>query len=86
MHKSHAQVGTGSERSKIKPGKRKKQVKVWFPVTPEITLQMKKAWGKGSGSKDVVMLWAAASLCFFGFLCSREICVPSDHSYDEGRI
>ena len=30
------------------------------------------------------MLWAAASLCFFGFLRSGEICVPSHHSYDEG--
>ena len=30
------------------------------------------------------MLWAAASLCFFGFLWAGEICVPSDNSYDEG--
>ena len=30
------------------------------------------------------MLWAAASLCFFGFLRSGEITVPSDSAYDEG--
>ena len=69
---------------KSSQAKEKKQVKVRLPVTPEILLQMKKAWGKESGGRDVVMLWAAASLCFFGFLRSGEVCVPSDHSYDEG--
>jgi len=34
-------------------------------------------------SEDAVMLWAAA-LCFFGFLRSREIMVPSDSAYGEG--
>ena len=28
------------------------------------------------------MLWAAMSLCFFGFLCLREVVVPSDASFD----
>jgi len=74
------QVLKGVKSSQAKEEK----VKARLPVTPEILLQMKKAWGKESGSRDVVMLWAAASLCSFGFLCSREICVPSDHSYDEG--
>ena len=30
------------------------------------------------------MLWAAVSLCFFGFLRSGEITVPDDSAYDEG--
>ncbi len=30
------------------------------------------------------MLWAAASLCFFGFFRSGEITVPSETTYDEG--
>ena len=30
------------------------------------------------------MLWAAALLCFFGFLRSGEITVPSDSTFDEG--
>ena len=30
------------------------------------------------------MLWAAATLCFFGFLRSGEITVPSETVFDEG--
>jgi len=30
------------------------------------------------------MLWAACTLCFFGFLRSGEISVPSDNCYDPG--
>lgn len=33
---------------------------------------------------DGNMLWAAAALCFFGFLHSGEITIPSDSSFDEG--
>ena len=31
------------------------------------------------------MLWAAASLCFFGFLRSGEITIPSDKAFKETR-
>ena len=30
------------------------------------------------------MLWAASTLCFFGFLQSGEITVPTESSFDEG--
>lgn len=30
-----------------------------------------------------MMLWAAALLCFFGFMRSGELTIPSDSSYDE---
>ena len=30
------------------------------------------------------MLWAAATLCFFGFLRSGEITIPSDSAFDKG--
>lgn len=29
------------------------------------------------------MLWAVMSLCFFGFLRSGEVVLPSDSSYDQ---
>ena len=29
------------------------------------------------------MLWAAATLCFFGFLRSGEITIPTDSSFDD---
>ena len=33
-------------------------------------------------TQDHVMLWAAVTLCFFGFLRSGEVTVPSDSSCD----
>ena len=30
------------------------------------------------------MVWAAMNLCFFVFLCSREICCSSTSQYDQG--
>ena len=30
------------------------------------------------------MLWVAASLCFFGFLRSREVFIPAEKAFDEG--
>ena len=32
--------------------------------------------------RDAMMLWAAACLCFFGFLRSREIVCPTESSFD----
>ena len=51
-----------------------------LPITLELLRKMKQLWG--SGSWDHAMLWAAASLCFFGFFRSGEITVPSRASFD----
>ena len=55
-------------------------------ITPELLLKMRQVWmrGNGSGSWDNIMLWAASLLCFFGFLRSGEITVPTDAGFDEG--
>lgn len=58
--------------------------KARLPITPELLRKMKQSWGGGRGSRDNVMLWAAVSLCFFGFLRSGEITVATDNAYDEG--
>lgn len=55
-----------------------------LPITPELLLLMKQSWKQAGVNWDSVMLWAAASLCFFGFLRSGEITVPSDSSFDQG--
>ena len=55
-----------------------------LPITPELLLKMKQVWRKRGNNWDNVMLWAASSLCFFGFLRSGEITVPSESAFDEG--
>lgn len=52
-----------------------------LPIMIDLLHKLKKVWSK---TVSGTMLWAAASTCFFGFLRSGEITVPSDHSYDEG--
>lgn len=56
---------------------------VRLPITPELLLKLKGSWSKEQGH-DSIMLWAAVTLCFFGFLRSGEITVPSDSGFDEG--
>lgn len=55
-----------------------------LPITPELLLIMKQSWKQMAAKWNSIMLWAAAALCFFGFLRSGEITVPSDSSFDEG--
>ena len=51
-----------------------------LPITPELLRKMKLSWG--TGNWDHIMLWASATLCFFGFFRSGEITVPSQSSFD----
>ena len=39
--------------------------------------------GEGSaGSQNNMMLWAACTMCFFGFLRSGEIVAPTAYNFD----
>ena len=51
-----------------------------LPITPELLRKMKLSWG--TGNWDHIMLWASATLCFFGFFRSGEITVSSQSSFD----
>ena len=55
----------------------------WLPITPTILRKIKDVW-LSNPSLDNIMLWAAASLCFFGFLRARETTVPSETAFDQG--
>ena len=53
-----------------------------LPITPHIIRAMGAVWEGNGATQDHVMLWAAVTLCFFGFLRSGEVTVPSDSSFD----
>ena len=53
-----------------------------LPITPEIMRGMKQVWQRHPNPKDAAMLWAASTMCFFGFLRSGEVVVPGGSRFD----
>lgn len=63
------------------------RVKQRLPITPDILRKLKGSWEKDCHNSDFIMLWAASCTCFFGFLRSGEVTVPSMSEYDpEGHL
>ena len=58
-----------------------------LPITPDILRKLRESWERDSHNHDNIMLWAACCTCFFGFLRSGEVTVPSMREYDpEGHL
>ena len=53
-----------------------------LPITPTILRQLKKSWEASASDGDTIMMWAAATTCFFGFLRVGEMTAPSHQAYD----
>ena len=70
----------------IKGGKRlsKSKKHTHLPITPEILLRLKNYWSTSTElrGRDTKMLWGTCCLCFFGFLRSGEVVLPTESSYD----
>ena len=53
-----------------------------LPITPQILRKLKQVWEKDAITADILMIWAACTLAFFGFLRIGEMTVPSKNSFD----
>ena len=76
-HGFHAEAGAGMKKEQA--GRPKK---VRLPITPSILRQIRQRWERQGTEWDQIILWAAVCLCFFGFLRSGEVVVPSDTGFD----
>ncbi len=54
-----------------------------LPITPGILRKLREVWEQQPHNPDHIMLWAACTTCFFGFLRSGEITTPPNQ-FDPG--
>ena len=59
--------------------------KVRLPITTAILTNIKKHWTPQQTDPDIIMLWAAVAVCFFGFFRAGEITIPTLSSIDSSR-
>ena len=53
-----------------------------YPITLQLLAQMHHFWCIKRSDRDSAMLWAAAAMCFFGFLKTGEVVAPPGASFD----
>ena len=67
---------------KVRQGKEGRKPRKKLPITPVILRQVRAHWEAKREDPEIIMLWAACVVCFFGFMWSGEIAIPSQTSYD----
>ncbi len=75
-HGGYAETRVGDQRDKTTSGKNRS----CSTNNLKLLEKLRTMW-QGTG-RDGRMLWAVASLRFFGFLRSGEITIPTDSAYD----
>ncbi len=73
------QVVRGVQRWRSEQGRRQRQRK---PMTVEVLEVLRTSWSVTPGGIDAKMLWAAATLAFFGFMRSGELTIPSTRGFN----
>ena len=53
-----------------------------LPITPDILGKLRLIWEKTPHDYNSIMLWAACTTCFFGFLKSGEITAHTTRTFD----
>ena len=56
-----------------------------LPITASVLQQMAAVLACRPPSHNNAMVWAACSLCFFGFFRSGEIIIPSQTTFDRSQ-
>ena len=79
------QIGSMPQLEYVLKGLKRKvagrQQRVRLPITPGILRKLKRVWAQMPDRFSAAMLWAASTLCFFGFLRLGEAVVPAS-GYD----
>jgi len=58
---------------------------VRLSITPTILCNLKEHWSPQWTNRDIIMIWAAATHCFFGFFHSGEITVPTENGFEHSK-
>ena len=67
---------------KVSQGKEGRATRRKLPITPKILRPMRAQWNATGFKYEETMLWAAATVCFFGFMRAGELTTPDKGSFD----
>ena len=63
----------------------KQAAKIRLPITPVILMRLKEHWTPRKSEPDIVMLWAAKVLYFFGFFRADEITISTISGFEDSK-
>ena len=62
---------------------KKRKSRLHQPIMPDLLLKLREVWLGPTAGQDGQMLWVAATLCFFRFLTSGKITIPTDTAFED---